>query len=86
MKMQLKAAPTGHAPTTTEWPTILLPTEVRFTLDVWYVRWWPDSLHPRGINSHTIDYVSFEYHYVASELILTTWAHSLLLLAEQRLS
>ena len=30
------AAPTGAAPTTSEWSTILLPTKVRLILDVWY--------------------------------------------------
>ena len=29
------AAPTGDAPTTSEWSTILLPTKVRFILEVW---------------------------------------------------
>ena len=29
------AAPTGGAPTTTEWLTIVLPIEVRLILDVW---------------------------------------------------
>ena len=29
------AAPTGDAPTTSEWSTNLLPTKVRFILDVW---------------------------------------------------
>ena len=29
------AAPTGNAPTTTEWSTILLPTKVRLILKVW---------------------------------------------------
>ena len=29
------AAPTGDAPTTSEWSTILLPTKVRLKLDVW---------------------------------------------------
>ena len=29
------AAPTGDAPTTSEWSTILLPTKVRIILEVW---------------------------------------------------
>ena len=29
------AAPTGDAPTTSEWSTILLPTKVRLILDTW---------------------------------------------------
>ena len=29
------AAPTGDAPTTSEWLTILLPTEVRLILESW---------------------------------------------------
>ena len=29
------AAPTGDAPTTSEWSTILLPTNVRFILEIW---------------------------------------------------
>ena len=29
------AAPIGDAPTTSEWSTILLPTEVRIILEVW---------------------------------------------------
>ena len=28
-------APTGDAPTTSEWSTILLPTKVRLLLDTW---------------------------------------------------
>ena len=29
------AAPTGDASTTSEWPTILLPTKVRLILETW---------------------------------------------------
>ena len=29
------AAPTGDAQSTSEWPTILLPTKVRLILEVW---------------------------------------------------
>ena len=29
------AAPTGDAPTTSEWSTILLPTKVRLILETW---------------------------------------------------
>ena len=29
------AAPTGDAPTSTEWSTILSPTDVRLILEVW---------------------------------------------------
>ena len=29
------AAPTGDAPTTSDWSTILLPDKVRLTLEVW---------------------------------------------------
>ena len=29
------AAPTGDAPTTSEWPTIELPTKVRLMLETW---------------------------------------------------
>ena len=29
------AAPTGDAPTTSEWSTVLLPIEVRLKLEVW---------------------------------------------------
>ena len=34
------AVPTGDAPTTSEWPTFLLPTKVRLILEIWqYVAW-----------------------------------------------
>ena len=29
------AAPTGYAPTTSEWSTILLPTKVKLILEIW---------------------------------------------------
>ena len=29
------AVPTGDAPTTSEWATILVPTEVRLILEIW---------------------------------------------------
>ena len=39
------AAPTGAAPTTSEWSTILLPTKVRLILEVlWYYSNWTDKL------------------------------------------
>ena len=31
----VEVAPTGDAPTTSEWSTILLPTKVRLLLEVW---------------------------------------------------
>ena len=45
------AAPTGDAPTTTEWSTIYLPTKVRFILETWrYVAFLgelaPGTRHP----------------------------------------
>ena len=40
------AAPTGDAPTTSEWSTIYLPTKVRLILETWrYLQW----LHPSRI-------------------------------------
>ena len=33
------AAPTGDAPTTSEWATILLPIKVRLILEIWRDGW-----------------------------------------------
>ena len=33
--MILVSAPTGYAPTTSEWSTIQLPTKVRLKLETW---------------------------------------------------
>ena len=38
------AAPTGDAPTTSEWSTILLPTRVRLILEVLWLVWLRDGL------------------------------------------
>ena len=45
------AAPTGDAPTTSEWSTILLPNKVRLILETWRY-WGHDKMGPKGpINS-----------------------------------
>ena len=38
------AAPTGDAPTTSEWSTILLPTKVRVILETWRWLCYTDSM------------------------------------------
>ena len=40
------AAPTGDAPTTSEWSTILLPTMVQLILEVWQQVWNSSVLYP----------------------------------------
>ena len=56
------AAPTGDAPTTSEWSTLLLPSKVWFILDVWrYVLWrvvklvgyWPLGMFNILLTSYT---------------------------------
>ena len=46
------AAPTGGAPTTSEWSTILLPTKVRLLLEVWSWYWVHCTLRSRQNGSH----------------------------------
>ena len=42
------AAPTGDAPTTSEWSTIVLPTKVRLILEVWrYINFQPQEKYLR---------------------------------------
>ena len=72
-------APTGDAPTTSEWATILLPTKVCLILEVWQYlvskeefgylnQWWASLLHTR-VNRWEVniqgwgEYSTYEYEY-----------------------
>ena len=50
-------APTGDVPTTSEWSTILLPTKVRLTLDVWKDVHHQSSLCQQHLQIHNIVYL-----------------------------
>ena len=55
----VREAPTGDAPTTSEWSTILLPTNLCLILDVWLYLLWTGVIgtmsHPTSINKISTD-------------------------------
>ena len=74
------ATPTGDAPTTSEWSTILLPTEVRLELEVWwYIQinsLWPSDAIWCQASWSTLAQVMACHLFVdktLSKLMLTYW-------------